>query len=81
MDDGLAKAIGLSNASLPQVEEILAAAKHKPVVNQVRCSGGWGNMKKWGLEGIPGLLPGTVSKSPSLRYRVSCVIGIKSRSV
>lgn len=35
MDDGLTKSIGLSNASLPQVEEILAAAKHKPMVNQV----------------------------------------------
>jgi diketogulonate reductase-like aldo/keto reductase len=35
VDEGLTKAIGLSNASLPQVEEILAAAKHKPVVNQV----------------------------------------------
>jgi diketogulonate reductase-like aldo/keto reductase len=36
VDAGLTKAIGLSNASLPQVEEILAAAKHKPAVNQVR---------------------------------------------
>lgn len=35
MDEGLTKSIGVSNASLPQVEEILAAAKHKPVVNQV----------------------------------------------
>lgn len=35
VDAGLTKAIGLSNASLPQVEEILAAAKHKPAVNQV----------------------------------------------
>lgn len=40
MDEGLAKSIGLSNASLPQVEEILAAAKHKPVVNQVGGRGG-----------------------------------------
>lgn len=35
VDEGLTKAIGLSNASLLQVEEVLAAAKHKPVVNQV----------------------------------------------
>ena len=40
VDEGLAKSIGLSNASLPQVEEILAAAKHKPVVNQVGGMGG-----------------------------------------
>jgi len=38
VDEGLTKSIGLSNASLPQVEEILAAAKHKPVINQV-CAG------------------------------------------
>jgi len=38
VDDGLARAIGVSNFSLAQVEEVLALAKsprHRPVVNQV----------------------------------------------
>lgn len=41
VDEGLTKSIGVSNASLPQVEEILAAAKHKPVVNQVSSYASW----------------------------------------
>jgi diketogulonate reductase-like aldo/keto reductase len=35
VDEGLVAALGLSNCSLAQVEEVLAAAKHKPVCNQV----------------------------------------------
>lgn len=35
VDEGLVVSLGLSNCSLAQVEEILAAAKHKPVCNQV----------------------------------------------
>lgn len=35
MDEGLVAALGLSNCSLAQVEEVLAAAKHKPACNQV----------------------------------------------
>jgi diketogulonate reductase-like aldo/keto reductase len=35
VDEGLVAALGLSNCSLAQVEEVLAVAKHKPVCNQV----------------------------------------------
>lgn len=35
VDEGLVVSLGLSNCSLAQVEEVLAAAKHKPVCNQV----------------------------------------------
>eukprot|EP00878_Enallax_costatus_P042491 GHUV01049870.1.p1 GENE.GHUV01049870.1~~GHUV01049870.1.p1 ORF type:complete len:360 (+),score=108.37 GHUV01049870.1:232-1311(+) len=35
VDDGLVASLGLSNCSLAQVEEVLAAAKHKPVCNQI----------------------------------------------
>ncbi|WIA20539.1 hypothetical protein OEZ85_004932 [Tetradesmus obliquus] len=35
VDEGLVAALGLSNCSLTQVEEVLAAAKHKPVCNQI----------------------------------------------
>jgi diketogulonate reductase-like aldo/keto reductase len=41
VDEGLVAALGLSNCSLAQVEEVLAAAEHKPVCNQVgalQCS-------------------------------------------
>ncbi|XP_069482914.1 aldo-keto reductase family 1 member A1-A-like [Ambystoma mexicanum] len=34
---GLVRAIGLSNFNAKQVDEILAVARHKPVVNQVEC--------------------------------------------
>jgi hypothetical protein len=37
VDEGLVASLGLSNCSLAQVEEVLAAAKHKPVCNQVRA--------------------------------------------
>ena len=37
MDEGLVRGIGLSNCSTAQVEAVLKAAKHKPLVNQVRC--------------------------------------------
>eukprot|EP00879_Flechtneria_rotunda_P030345 GHRR01032968.1.p1 GENE.GHRR01032968.1~~GHRR01032968.1.p1 ORF type:complete len:299 (+),score=105.12 GHRR01032968.1:711-1607(+) len=35
VDAGLVKSLGLSNFSLAQAEKILAAAKHKPVCNQI----------------------------------------------
>ncbi|XP_056312961.1 aldo-keto reductase family 1 member A1-A [Danio aesculapii] len=37
VDQGLAKAIGLSNFNAKQIDDILSIAKHKPVVNQVEC--------------------------------------------
>ncbi len=35
VDQGLVKAIGLSNFNARQIDDILSVAKHKPVVNQV----------------------------------------------
>lgn len=35
VDQGLVKAIGLSNFNARQIDGILSVAKHKPVVNQV----------------------------------------------
>lgn len=35
VDQGLVKAIGLSNFNARQTDDILSVAKHKPVVNQV----------------------------------------------
>ncbi|XP_018613890.1 aldo-keto reductase family 1 member A1-A [Scleropages formosus] len=37
VDQGLVKAIGLSNFSSRQTDEILSVAQHKPAVNQVEC--------------------------------------------
>ncbi|XP_026106264.1 aldo-keto reductase family 1 member A1-A isoform X2 [Carassius auratus] len=37
IDQGLVKAIGLSNFNARQIDDILSIAKHKPVVNQVEC--------------------------------------------
>jgi diketogulonate reductase-like aldo/keto reductase len=39
VDEGLVRGIGVSNFSIKQVEDILKAARHKPVVNQVGA--GW----------------------------------------
>lgn len=38
VDIGLVKSIGISNFNSVQIEEILAVAEIKPVVNQVECS-------------------------------------------
>ncbi|KAI7812877.1 putative alcohol dehydrogenase [Triplophysa rosa] len=38
VDNGLVKAIGLSNFNARQIDDILSIAKHKPVVNQVVSS-------------------------------------------
>lgn len=35
VDERLVRAIGFSNASLAQIEDMLATAKHKPAVNQI----------------------------------------------
>ena len=35
VDQGLLKAIGLSNFNAKQIDDIFSIAKHKPVVNQV----------------------------------------------
>ncbi|KAK6494842.1 aldo-keto reductase family 1 member A1-A-like [Huso huso] len=37
MDQGLVRAIGLSNFNARQTNDILGISKHKPVVNQVEC--------------------------------------------
>ncbi|XP_014847747.1 PREDICTED: alcohol dehydrogenase [NADP(+)] A-like isoform X2 [Poecilia mexicana] len=37
VDKGLVKAIGLSNFNARQIDDIIAIARHKPVVNQVEC--------------------------------------------
>lgn len=37
VDQGLVKAIGLSNFNARQIDDILSIAKHKPVLNQVEC--------------------------------------------
>lgn len=42
MAEGLVRAIGVSNASLAQVEELLAAGSVPPAVNQVGRGGGGG---------------------------------------
>ena len=42
MDEGLVRGLGVSNFSIAQVEELLAEARHKPLVNQVGGGGGRG---------------------------------------
>ena len=37
VDKGLVKAIGLSNFNARQTDDIIRMAKHKPVINQVKC--------------------------------------------
>ncbi|XP_047237028.1 aldo-keto reductase family 1 member A1-A isoform X2 [Girardinichthys multiradiatus] len=37
VDEGLVKAIGLSNFNARQIDDIMSIARHKPVVNQVEC--------------------------------------------
>ncbi|KAL7836495.1 hypothetical protein AOLI_G00277790 [Acnodon oligacanthus] len=37
VDQGLVRAIGLSNFNARQIDDILSFGKHKPVVNQVEC--------------------------------------------
>lgn len=35
VDEGLVRSLGVSNFNLDQIQEVLAAARHKPVVNQI----------------------------------------------
>ncbi|XP_059921670.1 aldo-keto reductase family 1 member A1-A [Gadus macrocephalus] len=37
VDQGLVRAIGLSNFSARQMDDVIAAARHRPAVNQVEC--------------------------------------------
>ena len=38
--DGSARAVGVSNYTLRQIDSLAAASGERPAVNQVRCSGG-----------------------------------------
>ncbi|KAF6262790.1 NADP-dependent oxidoreductase domain-containing protein [Scenedesmus sp. NREL 46B-D3] len=70
VDEGLVSSLGLSNCSLAQVEEVLAAAKHKPVCNQVELHPLLAQRKLVGVSYRKGVV--SVAHTPWAGARRSC---------